>query len=252
MSTPEIKLYNGTDYEFKQSKYDNVGKLPIRQIFLAPSGSGKTVLLTNYILDIYKGMFERIYIFSPSIYVDHTWQPVKKYIKETIGNETPDDKFYYDSYDPEALDFIIDTQRKITEYVKEKGRHKLYNILIIIDDFADNPEFSRHSKLLHSLYTRGRHSGISTITSVQKGTALHPIIRVNCTQMIIYKLRNYSDLQLVIDELSALFQDKKTLIDIYNLATSEPFSFLYVDLSSKDTNKMFYINFNKVIQIKDN
>lgn len=252
MTSPEIKVYNTTNYEYKQSKYPNVARLPARQIFLAPSNSGKTILLTNYILDIYRDCFERIYIFSPSIDIDHAWKPVKKYIKDKIGNETEDDTFYFNSYEPHELERIIDIQNKITDYVKQKGKTKLYNVLIIVDDFADSPEFSRHSKLLHSLYTRGRHSGITTITSVQKGTALHPIIRVNASQMVIYRLRNYSDLQLVIDELSALFNDKKTLQDIYNLATSEPFSFLYVDLTSKDINNMFHIRFNKKIMIEDN
>ena len=47
--------------------------------------------------------------------------------------------------------------------------------------FADNPEFSRQRKLLHSLFTRGRHSGISTICSTQKLTALHPILSVGAS-----------------------------------------------------------------------
>ena len=44
-----------------------------------PSGSGKSILLQNMILDIYEKCFSRIYIFSPSINVDYqTWEPVKK------------------------------------------------------------------------------------------------------------------------------------------------------------------------------
>ena len=75
---PKIKPRHVKEYEVKQSKYPQVGKLPIRSILLAPSFSGKTVLIQNMILDIYKGLFQRIYIFSPSIEVDHTWEPVKK------------------------------------------------------------------------------------------------------------------------------------------------------------------------------
>ena len=40
--------------------------------------------------------------------------------------------------------------------------------LIILDDISDAPEVSRHEKLLHQLYVRGRHSFISVVTSVQK------------------------------------------------------------------------------------
>ena len=53
-------------------------------MLVAPSGAGKTVLLTNMILDIYKGCFSINYIWSPSIYVDNTWKPVKDYIRDHI------------------------------------------------------------------------------------------------------------------------------------------------------------------------
>ena len=45
---PEIKPINTgiTQYNTKQSKYENAAKLPCRSILLGPSGSGKTVLLT--------------------------------------------------------------------------------------------------------------------------------------------------------------------------------------------------------------
>ena len=73
------------------------GKLPIRSVILGPSGSGKTVLLSNMILDIYKGCFSRVYIFSPSIEVDSTWVPVKEYIeKEMKVKHSTEEPIYFD------------------------------------------------------------------------------------------------------------------------------------------------------------
>jgi hypothetical protein len=59
-TTPTINPIALKDYEVKQSKYNIVGKLPIRSILLAPSSSGKTVLIQNMIFDIYKDLFERV------------------------------------------------------------------------------------------------------------------------------------------------------------------------------------------------
>ena len=59
-----------------------------------------------------------------------------------------------------------------------------------------------------------------------------------------YKLRNYKDLESLLEELSAL-APKKTLLDMYQMATSEPYSFWYINLMSKDINKMFHIRFEK-------
>jgi len=179
------------EYETKQSKYDIAPKIPFRSIILGPSGSGKSILLQNMILNIYRNCFSRIYIFSPSIDVDATWSPVKKYIEDEMELKGSDkEKFYFDHYDPEDLKQIIDTQHKVIEYMKKHNHKKLYSILVVVDDFADDPRFSRHSKLLHALYTRGRHNSMSVITSTQKFTALSPIIRVNATQLFVYHLRN--------------------------------------------------------------
>ena len=75
------------------------------------------------ILDIYKGLFQRIYIFSPSIDVDfQTWQPVKTRIEKDLKiKETEKEPIYFSEYNSEALEKIIDTQRKITEYQKNKN-----------------------------------------------------------------------------------------------------------------------------------
>ena len=243
---PIIKPAKSKEYTSSQSEYNHCAKLPMRSIVLGPSGSGKTILLQNMILDIYKGCFDRIYIFSPSVDLDHTWLPVKEYIKDKlkINDDDKDDPIYFDEYDPDALTKIIDTQSKVTDHMKKHKKTKMFQILIIIDDFADNPSFSRNSKLLHSLYTRGRHSFISTITATQVFNALHPIIRKNATELYVYKLRNYKDLESLIEELSAI-APKKTLLQMYNIAVEEPYSFWYINLMSRDPNRMFYIRFEK-------
>ena len=115
--------------------------------------------------------------------------------------------------------------------MKKRGYNTLFQILIIVDDFADDQSFTRQSKLLHALYTRGRRNMISTITAKQKFSAIHPIIRVNATELFIYRLRNYRDLETFIEEVSAVFE-RKTLMDMYNLATEEPYSFIYVALTA--------------------
>lgn len=148
----------------------------MRAMICAPSGGGKTVLLQNMILNIYKNCFNRICIFSPSVDIDHTWRPVKEYIEKEI-KPSEKEKIYFDTYQPEELQKIITKQHKVTEYLKSQGKTKLFQILIIIDDFADDPQFTRNSKLLHQLYIRGRHQCISTITSTQVYKAISPIVR---------------------------------------------------------------------------
>ena len=155
---------------------------------------------------------------------------------------------FFGHYDPEDLEKIIETQRKVVQYMKDHKKKKLYQILILVDDFADDPSFSRNSKLLHSLFTRGRHSMISTIVATQKFVAIHPTIRTNATELYVYRLRNQKDLDAFLEELSALY-DKKTLLRLYQHATEAPYSFLYVKLTASNRNDMFYLNLSKELSV---
>ena len=73
-----VKPVNVKEYDLKQSKYDVAPRLPFSQIITGPSGSGKGILLQSMILDIYRDVFERIFIWSPLISVDSNWTPVNK------------------------------------------------------------------------------------------------------------------------------------------------------------------------------
>ena len=111
---------------------------------------------------------------------------------------------------------------------------------------GENRQFMRGEKLLETLYVRGRHFACSTFTSVQTYKMLNPILRKNCTQMYIFRLRNHADLEGILEELSAIY-DKSVLYKIYKLATQDSHSFLYVDLMQTKAENMFYLNLEKKI-----
>ena len=254
---PIVKPVNVKEYDFKQSKYEVAPKLPFSQIITGPSGSGKGILLQSMILDIYRGVFERIYIWSPSISVDSNWTPVKKYIQDELKVDLEKEKCLFDDYIPEELDKVIKRQHKVIEYQKKNDHKKLFSILIIVDDFADSKAFSRNSPLLNQLYVRGRHNAINIITATQKFNALSPIIRVNSRQLFFFRLRNYKEIETMVEELSAvlikkssvadaknLAEAKKLMLEVYNIATEEPYSFLFINLMKSDVNEMFYKRFD--------
>jgi hypothetical protein len=76
-----------------------------------------------------------------------------------------------------------------------------------------------------------------------------PIIRVNATFLCVYRLRNQKDLDSLTEELAAMV-GKKELLEIYHLATKEPYSFLYINLVAPRLNDTFYINFTHKIEIE--
>ena len=112
MSKPNIVPISVKQFEVKQSKYDQVPKLPCRSLLLGASSSGKGILLQNLILDIYRDCFERVYVFSPSIFVDNTNKAITDYLDSKIQLSEDEPPLYYDHYDPDSLERIITTQKK--------------------------------------------------------------------------------------------------------------------------------------------
>ena len=166
--------------------------VPCTGIFLGPSKSGKTVTLISLILEQCRGVFERIYIFSPSIDIDDGWIPLKKYIEEDLELNTEREQAYWEDWDEPALRRIIQQQRKITEASKKSEMKKLYQVLIILDDLADMPQLHKPNGALDTLFIRGRHMQISTWVSSQKLRLISAAVRVNQQFLCCWRLRNQS------------------------------------------------------------
>jgi hypothetical protein len=97
--------------------------------------------------------------------LDDAWIAVREYCERDLKQQEP---CLFDSYSEEHMQQILEKHHKITALAKEKGLTRLFGALIIVDDFADDPRVCRSSKSLHELYVRGRHAGISCVSSVQK------------------------------------------------------------------------------------
>ena len=260
---PIVKAYKTKEYTYTQSKYDVAPRIPFSMVITGQSGSGKTVLLSNLILDIYRGCFSRVFIWSSSIELDPVWAPVKKYIEHELKVNPDKEKVYFDTFNIDEMQKVLDLQHKINQFQKKNGETKLFSVLFLIDDFIDQQNFAKHNNLLNALYIKARHYGVSIISS-QKYNGLSTTIRTNSRQLIFFKLRNYKEVESVLDELAgvliskkamsdmkSIHQAKQLLLEIYNIATEEPFSFLFVNLMEKDINKMFMVRFEKFITIDD-
>ena len=127
MITPIVRPVHVQEYEFKQSKYDVAPRLPFAQIITGPSGSGKGVLLQSMILDIYRNVFERIYVWSPSVSVDSNWTPVRRYIQDELKVDLEKEKCFFDEYIPEELEKVIKQQHKVIEYQKKNDHSPALN-----------------------------------------------------------------------------------------------------------------------------
>ena len=234
-----VKPHATTTYSYAQSRHKHVPELPLRALCVAPSGGGKTTLLVSLILDIYRHCWNRLYIFSPTALLDDAWKPVQEYATDVLHQHDP---CLYDEFDDAAIHGIIARHHRIIAMCKEQGRKKLFGALIIVDDFADNNRVMRSSTSLAELFVRGRHAGLSTIVSIQKYRVVHPILRVNATSLFVFRLRSKAELDALVEENSAHYGPKVTE-QIFLKATTEPYSFLWLNLSAKNPEDLFWLRF---------
>ncbi len=90
----KVQPHPTTEYTTGAASHPILPPTPLRGIILAPSGGGKTVLLVSLLLDMYRGAFARIYVFSPSVDIDAAWRPVKDYIEKDLGVDEKKEPYF--------------------------------------------------------------------------------------------------------------------------------------------------------------
>lgn len=204
-------------YPVKEEKSDQIifgGDLdpripqhPFRIILVAPSGTGKTTILVNFVLrpEFYFDYFNEIYIISPSIYTDYKWKPVR----DTFPEEDKH-KFLFESFDSTVIARIVENQRTI---IRELDGEKdlAPRILLIFDDILAERLFRTNSTgPLEDLFARGRQLNISIIVSSQFYKEISTRARDNPTNIVLMNIgRNKNELTKISEELSGPISDKQ-------------------------------------------
>jgi hypothetical protein len=244
---PRIIAHDVHEYATPQPAHPVLPRLPMRAIAVGPSGSGKTVFIQSLIVDLMRtrgggSCFLHIYVWSPSINLDPVWATVKDYAKKVLKQE---DDCFFQEFHTQDLQAVIDKQQKLITQLKERGTKMLPNILVVVDDFADDAAVARRETLLHQLFMRGRHSKISTLIATQKYRALAPQMRTQALSFFIFKLRSQQELDALLDEVSAL-GGRKLVDSFHREATRKPYSFLYIRLDQPEP--MFMERFDFVLE----
>ena len=239
-----IRLHKHPEYFFKDVPYSHLPRVPLRGLILGKSSAGKGVWLCDVIVRLYAGCFERVYVWSPSVDLDHQWDPVKRYSERVLKVDPSKEKCFFSTWNEAEVRRVIDSHTKVTSLAKEMGQKTLHSVLIVVDDFADQRGVchSMNSPLVQ-LFVRGRHAGISTLVSSQYYHCIDPIIRTNATFLIAFKITNGKELGCVLESLSALYPLPE-LKAIYEEAVDEPFSYLYVNLKAHRKEDMFFKRFD--------
>ena len=198
--------------------------------------------------ELFRGCYARIHVWSSTVFLDTTtWAPVKKYILEVLKHdEKREGPFFHDTWDESVVRKVISDQQKLVDAQKSKGGKKVHGIAIVVDDFADRPDVvKRPDNVLTSLFLSGRHRFISTFILTQRLRAIATPIRTNATGICIWRATQ-QEYAAIEEEFSMV--DKQTFRAIYEAATNEKYSFLFVRPSAASLDETFMIRFEKPIR----
>lgn len=244
----EIKVHPGVEYSYAQSRYPNAPQLPARCLIYAPSGQGKTTTLVSICTDILRqrngqSCFARIFIWSPTIYLDTQWAHVRNFQEKVMKvPEEENDELYHDTFAEADLKKIVDRQHRIADLAKKRGLRTLPSVAIVLDDVADDVRIARGSQTLISLFLRGRHAGISTFLSTQV-YKVAPAIRRNISCALYWRPRNLADKNAIVEETSNLAGGKENMEAIFEEATRSRHSFLYINFLAQSPEDYFWEGF---------
>jgi hypothetical protein len=215
---PKDMLLEAENPNFHLHKF----KLPFRACVVAPSGSGKTNWLLNFIHLCCqgKGTFADICIVTRNkdepLYNFLVSKNDQIQVKEGLSNLPPLDKF-----------------------------DKKENHLVVLDDLVLSKDLSP----VENYYIRARKLNVSVVFLSQSYFLIPKIIRNNCSYLVLLKLDGDREVSMILKE-SGLGLTKEQLLAMYEWAVKEKFSPLIIDKEA-DKHERFRKGFLTILEPDD-
>ena len=230
MSNEMINFYEHKDVKKLAPRYfnphfnDTQISIPARIGVIAPSGTGKTQWLLNYIHKCQNTFGHIIIVYKVS-------EPLYEFLRDKIGSKNI--TFYTKLTDlPNPVDLNMGNKQ----------------ILLVFDDQVAE----KNQNKIEEYFIRGRKigGGITMCYLSQSFFAIPTLIRRQFDYVIILKLSGKRDLNLILSNY-ALGIDVDQIIDLYKNATKDKFDFLKIDIENRDDNRKFSHNFIDFYKIEN-
>tara|TARA_R110002126_G_scaffold66649_2_gene169316 strand:+ start:2441 stop:3190 length:750 start_codon:yes stop_codon:yes gene_type:complete len=238
----KIKVYETDKNELPQTsgmKSGVIPKFPSMMLLVGKSGSGKSNLLLNMVLDpaLLGDYFDEIYFISPTADVDDLVEHLELK-KENLWSDL--DKAVGD------LETLMDNQ---AHDVERYGITKTNKVLVLVDDAVANKAFIK-SDILTKLAIHGRHNLISSIICTQSYTKVPRVIRLQAAGLALFP-SSQGEVKLLIDDYCPANTTKKAFEKIVRYATDEPYQFLFIQNHCKKMCERYRKNLGLIIDIKE-
>lgn len=225
---------------------------PCKLLLAGGSGSGKTTLWINMLINpnYYGGYFHNIFVFSPNAYSDEEFDALREYYDQDEEGPSEENRveFFTDLDNaPETITKIFAAQQEIVE---SEGIENSPRLLIVLDDFIGNKKLV-NSSVLQDLFTKGRHSNISTWVSVQAFNACPLKCRKNLNNLIVFRSPDDEEVHSIMKEFKHKDITKDKFKEIFDDCTKDPYSFMHIvlNLKGEEDKRMYRKKFFEIKRI---
>ena len=233
-----MDIDNTNDLPYKVAK-----PLPAKSfamLIIGQPGSGKSTLWNSLLLShptrkkpdtprFYYRYFDHVWLISPSLQT----LPLNKL--------NLNDGRIFDSYNDTLMEDILD---------EEKNGDNLNNLIVLDDSVRDLTK----SKILCKTILNRRHccqdpdkeghAGLSIIITSQKYNMVPMALRLNMSQVIVFRTENQKELNTIKEELLGDLT-KKEQDELLKISWHDKHDFLYID-SFKPKKERYYRNFDRI------
>jgi len=241
----QLRVHNTPNNLDKPLAPDIPSPLPnysgFNMLITGSSGSGKSTFLysvmskrkKNGIRQSYRGVFDKVYIISPTMGKDS--------IKNDPFKTIPENQIWR-SLTKDGLDEL--------DEVLDENRKEGFNSIVILDDVGSQIKKSAAiEKKLTSMMQNRRHQFTSYITLLQRLRDANTGIRNNLSHFVTFRPKNRPESEAITNELMP-FDNKRNTQILTHIFDNENarFPFMLVDMSLKHSNKyLFYNGFNELL-----
>jgi hypothetical protein len=203
---------------------DTQMSIPARMGIIAPSGSGKSQFVLNYISKCSE-------TFGHIVIVCKAMEPLYELLRDKIGSK--------------KITFYL----KLTDLPNPNDLNMgIKQVLLIFDD--QNVE--KKQEKIEEYFLRGRKvgAGITMMYLAQNFFGIPTLIRRQFNYVIILKLSGSKDLKAIITNYS-LGLDANEIVKICKDATKDKFNFFKIDLETRFANRTYSHNFTGFYKLND-
>lgn len=192
-----------------QEGIEEVHHLKGVNLIIAPSNSGKTVLLIDILSKIHQE-YDKMFFFSRTMRLQPVYDFVPRYM-------------IHDDFDEDVIAEIWDQQTDA-----HKQDKPLDKILIVLDDIIISEAY-RKSKILQEIAVSGRHLNIVVILISQDMTSIRPIIRKNAFMVFAFQLASKKEREKLIDQFLSVESNRSGDI-LYRKITDQKYQAIVINV----------------------